>query len=1162
MMSAQPLTPSNKHHSKQSKWQEISELAELLLHQPDFESQVNTIVQAFERIFSAEVKLWLAEPYRTIIKSGLLETDTHYLAGSNALMQRAYDARHISTNAEIGVSDQKLPLILALPLICGEASLGVIQLKCRKQAGFTKQDIDLASSVGLQSSIILNQQYYKSICTHQEKYIEQISSVAQLSKSISSNLDWEGLINSVLSLIHQQFGFSRVKLFTNLDEVKKTLVCTGISQQGLEAAHIYYYERENGPISWVIKNQQLLVIKDNEDPPGFSLSSQDEQTKAELIIPLTSGETCLGALDFCSEESNSFEQDRVNVFKSLAENIALAIRNATLFQSEQLQRRIAERMWDLVGSISAETTLDDVIEDLLAELEHLVPCDACALWLYENLDAGDELGQLMPVLKIAGVRVPDHGVDDGEKSATLNISKVKELLSENEDDPAYLDTTYPWLAELASSRQPIIRSAEAPLEPLGETLAFQGNYSVIGVPLTIHDHTLGVIVMVNHQMDVFGSEAETITSTFATYASIGIENTRLYNVAHDQVWISTVMQQVADTIRSASSTSELLDTIASILADLVGALGCTMYLWDQSTEALYPQASYGYDNEQQARMNAWEMDPKSLILVDQLLQTKSPVVLNPDNVPDGLAAIVFPAYSLQTDLLILFPMIVEDELIGAVLVDFTNTEFTKNASQKLWDDKYTLVQGVTDQTAIAIGNLQRLRSREEEAYISIALLQVAQAIVSMNQLDDILASIVRITPILVGIKRCIIYLWESDTRVIRLAQQYGFSKNELQIIGQDMRLSEFPLVETIMERNQIGYYQLDPDCTPMEWNDITPEDLHLIESLATDSDEQVSIKLDDQLLHDKARMLIGFPLAVQSEVLGVMLIEEEDPRKGAPSYHIREKRVEIVNGITQQAAIAIKNELLQQEARKSERMERELQLAREIQSTFLPDQIPELTGWEMDVRWQPAREVGGDFYDILTLDDNKLGVVIADVADKGMPAALFMTLIRTLIRAAASDNSSPAQVLRQVNELLIPDAKHGMFVTVFYAVIDLSSGRIVYTNAGHNPPIIRNSQTNELVELTRTSIALGIFDEIEVEEREAELNPGDWMLLYTDGVTEAFSKNDEMFGTQRLFNLLSGSPYTSAKGILDTIESSVYEFIAGTDLSDDVTLVSLYRLKP
>lgn len=643
------------------------------------------------------------------------------------------------------------------------------------------------------------------------------------------------------------------------------------------------------------------------------------------------------------------------------------------------------------------------------------------------------------------------------------------------------------------------------------------------------------------------------------YASIAIENTRLYTVAHDQVWFSTVLLQVAEATQSLTSLDELLETIASMMADLVGVNACTIYLCDPSLQAFFPQTSFGFDTEQQARLNSWDIYSGTITAFDQLLESRNPVILNSDNLSDEIASLIIPTYDLQTDLLILFPLMAQDSILGAILIDFTNTPLDKNSSQKIWDDQYTLIQGVTHQTAYAIENLQRLRSREEEAYISVALLQVAQAIVSLNQLDEILGSIVRITPILVGVKRCIIYLWNNSEMVFHPAQYFGFSKNDLLTVGQTIRSNEFPFIETILERNQLAYHQLDPSISPSKWNEIESEDLHLIEGVALDTDEQFIIKLDDKALRDKARLLIGFPLSIKGEVLGVMLIEEEDPVKGSPSYHIREKRIEIVKGITQQAALAIKNELLQQEAVKSERMERELQLAREIQKTFLPDHLPVLPGWDMDIRWQPARQVGGDFYDILLLDDNRLGFVIADVADKGMPAALFMTLIRTLIRAAAKDNSSPASVLKQVNELLIPDAKHGMFVTVFYAVFYLNSGKVVYANAGHNPPIIKYLQSDELVELSRTSIALGIFNDIEVEEREVSMSPGDWILLYTDGVTEAFSANEEMFGTKRLFDLLLGNQFTSSKNMLDTIEGSVHEFIEGTELSDDLTLATIYR---
>jgi serine phosphatase RsbU (regulator of sigma subunit) len=240
-------------------------------------------------------------------------------------------------------------------------------------------------------------------------------------------------------------------------------------------------------------------------------------------------------------------------------------------------------------------------------------------------------------------------------------------------------------------------------------------------------------------------------------------------------------------------------------------------------------------------------------------------------------------------------------------------------------------------------------------------------------------------------------------------------------------------------------------------------------------------------------------------------------------------------------------------------MERELQLAREIQSAFLPKEIPQIPGWDFAVRWQPARQVGGDFYDILRLDEDRYGFVIADVADKGMPAALFMTLIRTLIRAAAKDKQSPSSVLQQVNELMIPDSKNGMFVTVFYGVLSLSTGDFIYANCGHNPPILKHTQDAKLIELTRTGMALGIFSDIDIEDRKVKLNKDDWLVMYTDGVTEAFSADEIMFGTERLFNVLLRHDFNSSKSLLDDIENAVNEFIRGSDLSDDMTLTAILR---
>lgn len=159
---------------------------------------------------------------------------------------------------------------------------------------------------------------------------------------------------------------------------------------------------------------------------------------------------------------------------------------------------------------------------------------------------------------------------------------------------------------------------------------------------------------------------------------------------------------------------------------------------------------------------------------------------------------------------------------------------------------------------------------------------------------------------------------------------------------------------------------------------------------------------------------LGYPLMLQGQVMGALLVRETHA-----SSTFWERRLEIIHGIAQQTSLAIQNDILKQEMVETERIEREMQLARQIQETFLPETLPDLNHWELDMRWETAREIGGDFYDIFKLGTNQIGLVIADVADKGLPAALYMTVSRTLIRASATNYSSPARVLEEANALLV-----------------------------------------------------------------------------------------------------------------------------------------------
>ncbi len=973
--------------------------------------------------------------------------------------------------------------------------------------------------------------------------------IEEISRSILSNLDRESLLNSSNTLLHQIFGFSKVAIYTTRGHDKTVLKKVSVTTEGLDPESIYHSEDDLGPVGWSVAHRETVHISDTSTDDRFPPGAYDQHTCSELVLPLLHGEALLGILDLCAEVTAAFTPESVVAFQHLADTLAIAIRNANLYRVEQSRRLVAERLQDTIGAISIDISVDEVLDHIFDELEGFLPWEAAALWLVDTDSAEAGIEQFISSFHLAAYRQKHPPSSTGIGHYVQDFDAARQLFSQ-----------YPWTSQVITQKQAAVRIESAEYEPFGALLGFGNRYSALAAPLLLHGQVLGVIVCVDPEPEHYDDDSIDILEVCAGYISNAIENTRLYSAAHDQAWITTVLLQVAEATQSITTMDDLLETIASILPDLIGASACAIFLWGASIETFYYEASSGFDSDQADRLQAWDASPASNAPFQQLLEGRSPVILDNEIISSEAAATIFPGYNFDKDVLILFPLLGRNVLSGAILVKFLNSELALSSAQEVWDEKYSLVQGAANQAANAIENLQLIKSQAEEAYISVALLQVAQAVVSLNQLDEILATIVRITPILVGVKRCIIYIWDGTQQVFNQSQHFGFSKNDLSGFGQAIKSSDFPLLASIKQDGRIIYHVLEPLETPARWREISSNDCQAFSEVEMGLDgEEILVKLGEGEFSGKERLLIGFPLSVKAETLGVMLVEEEEPLKGTLSIHLREKRIQIVKGITQQAAIAIKNEQLQEEAVKSERMERELQLAREIQVAFLPKKIPEIAGWDIDVHWQPAREVGGDFYDILHLEQHKIGFIIADVADKGMPAALFMTLIRTLMRAAAKDETSPAAVLKQVNELLIPDTENSVFVTLFFGVIDPDTGTMVYANAGHNPPLLKRHNQVELIELTRTSIALGLFNDIEVGERAISIDAGDCVILYTDGITEAFSAQGEMFGVDRLKNLLNGGQLTSAHQLSSSIIEAVQAFITGTDLSDDITMGVILR---
>ena len=241
---------------------------------------------------------------------------------------------------------------------------------------------------------------------------------------------------------------------------------------------------------------------------------------------------------------------------------------------------------------------------------------------------------------------------------------------------------------------------------------------------------------------------------------------------------------------------------------------------------------------------------------------------------------------------------------------------------------------------------------------------------------------------------------------------------------------------------------------------------------------------------------------------------------------------------------------------KRETLEQEMQTARLIQYSLLPKELPSFPGWRLATYYHPAREVGGDLYDFLIFADGRLGLVIGDVPDKGVAAALVMATTHGMLRAAALASDSPGDVLARVNNLLYVDTPERMFVTCFYAILEPGSGKMRYANAGHNPPYQRSG--SEVVELRASGMPLGLMPDLHYEEGEVQISHGESILFYSKGLVEAHNPAREVFGFPRLKTLLASSPDLSS--LIDDLLGKLKDFTgAGWEQEDDVTMLTLER---
>ena len=312
----------------------------------------------------------------------------------------------------------------------------------------------------------------------------------------------------------------------------------------------------------------------------------------------------------------------------------------------------------------------------------------------------------------------------------------------------------------------------------------------------------------------------------------------------------------------------------------------------------------------------------------------------------------------------------------------------------------------------------------------------------------------------------------------------------------------------------------------------------------------------DQDLLPGARHLMAVPVGTEPNSRGILLVADKESRHGVGPFPKSDRRTLAL--FANQAATALETAYLHRQALEKERLEREIELAADIQRRLLPRTFPAVEGFELAGWSRPARHVGGDFYDLMRTNEGRIGAVLADVSGKGLPAALMVSTIHSALRLLSEQEEIGPELVRLLNRHISASTAPNKFITLLLAELDPSSSEVRYVNAGHNPGLVIRYD-GSVEEMGSGGLPLGLFRETSYEGGRLRLEPGDLLCIYSDGLTECESPSDEEFGVSRLIDLLRSSGDRQLSEVIRTVDGAVTEFARGLDQGDDQTLVLLRR---
>ncbi len=986
------------------------------------------------------------------------------------------------------VSHKPAQSAVFIPLITGDECIGVLAAQSQVSSAFDEDDVRRLTIVANQSaSAIANARLYQQAQTR----AAQLELVGQISRQVRALTPLPDLMQRTVELVADTFCYYCVSIHS-FDPVTGLITLQASTVSNITEQHQQIRAGE-GLIGWAVTHQETVLSNDVSADVRYRALSALPDTRGELVVPLMIENEVLGVLDVQSDQVGVFGAKDQLALEALADQVAMAMQESRLYHAEKHQRSVAETLREVAQTLTSSLELETVLNAILTNLRRVLVYDAASILLIEVDDT---------VMVRAAQGLPNVADSQGRRFKLGDSVRLRRL---------------------AESDRPILFATHDPTGCYHALLGLPPEHACLGAPLVARGELIGFLTVHALTPQSYDLDDVAVIAAFAGQAAVAIDNARLFSAQREEAWISSSLLQVAEAMTQSTDLDEVLTSVVQTTLVVTGVDRCGVLLWDEDRGAFRGTqlASAGADLSEE--FSHLCLTPEMWPPLQAMRKRPQALVLGGGEALSALPDELFDFFGLDVWLL-LVPLQRKVGLVGVMLIS------GETADVDLIRRRVQLVGGIANQAAMAIDNAQLYSAQQEEAYVSIALLQVVEAVNNLTELSDTMDTIVRLTSMLAGAQQCAILFWHPVVERFSLGTWHGWDEEQANSLQQTL---VEPTVAALLSTLQLTE-------EPLPIGDGQP--------LALPADWQP---------HFSTRSLLALPLASRRVLVGAMLVSFP---QGSSRFNQRQRN--ILTGIAHQASIAIENDQLYEQAAERKRMERELEVAREIQTSFIPDTQPEEPGWSVGAYWQAARHVAGDFYDFFQLGgpgtSSRWGVVVADVSDKGVPAALYMALSRTVIRTVAHSRNGPAETLERVNDILLTDSRSDLFVTAIYCIWEPADNRITFANAGHNPPL-HLTAGGDIDILTESSIVLGVLPGASQKNVAVHLDPGDALVLYTDGITDAINELEEEFGMDRLEAVVFAARHSPAAAMVQAVRDAVIDYVGAAPQFDDHTLVIIKR---